>query len=136
MKNVYSVALCLVSTLSFCSWEPGSWKPETSPTQTPPLASNIWYLQSSKQYRPITTNNLYVCVIFYDNTRMDHAIDQVAQYFPYVIFLKVNVNKFPQFKEEFKSLPAICLYKKGDPVYFKLGSLTAQKLTALLKNYF
>ncbi len=137
MKKICSVALCLLSTLSFCSsWEPGSWKPETShtPSQASMLASNIWYLQSTKQYGDIISNKHYdVCVLFYENNEMAQVIDQVAQSFPGVIFLKVDVNKF---YIGLIILPAICLYKSGKAVYFKLGIQTAKELAAVLKEYF
>ncbi len=140
MKKIYAVALylfgSLLSSLSFCSWEPGSWKPGTSqqPSQTSLLASNIWYLRNSKNYSCITANKQYdVCVLFYENNEMAQVIDQVAAQFLDVLFLKVDINKF---SIEFRRLPAICLYKKGEWVYFKIGSQTAQELTVLLKNYF
>ena len=138
MKNIYAIVLCLSSTLSFCSWEPGSWKPETSqsPSQTRLLASNIWYLQNAHNYLPITSNNHYVCVLFYEKNEMDQVINQVAQQFLDVIFLKVNVDKFPAFKRELKSIPAMSLYKFGSIAYFKYGSQTAQELTAVLKKVF
>ncbi len=139
MKKICSVALCLLSTLSFCSWEPGSWKPGTShtPSQASILASNIRYLQSTKQYGDITSNKHYdVCVLFYENNEMAQVIDQVAAQFLEVIFLNVNVDKFPAFKEQLKSVPTICLYKAGGAVYFELGSQTAKELAAVLKEYF
>ena len=138
MKNIYAIVLCLSSTLSFYSWDPGSWKPEAShtPSQTPLLASNIWYLQNANNYKPITSNNHYVCVLFYENNEMNQVINQVAQQFLDVIFLKVNVDKFPTFKRALKSIPAIGLYKSGSIAYFKYGSQTAQELTDVLKKIF
>ena len=140
MKNIYAVILLFFSSLSYsyCSWEPGYWNPNASQTssQTTLLTSNIWYLQSAKQYDDITSNKQYdVCVLFYENNEMDQVIDQVARSFTAVIFLKVNVNKFPVFKEELETVPAICLYKSGGIVYFQYGKQTAQELTTVLKKY-
>ena len=66
---------------------------------------------------------------------MNQAIDIVAQDFTQVIFLKVDITGFPSF-EEFKSYPAILLYKNGEGIYLKLGVQTAQELTTVLNNYF
>ena len=66
---------------------------------------------------------------------MDQTIDIVAQNFAPVIFLKVNVDKFPSFAE-FKAYPAILLYEDGQAVYLQLGIQTVQELSATLHKYF
>jgi thioredoxin 1 len=145
MKKIYSVAWCLFSCLSFCSCQP-----ETSQTKQVANAptSNVIYLNqlvtradeaTAKFNGIISTGN--VVVDFYASwcgpcKYVSAAIDQIANNFPNVTFLKVDVDQYGDVARGIKSIPVLRLYKEGRQVYSKPGAKSARDLTALLKQYF
>ena len=145
MKNIYSVALCLFSSLSFCSCQP-----ETLQTKQVANAStnNVIYLnqlitradEATAKFNSIISSG-NVVVDFYASwcgpcKNVSAAIDQIASSFPNITFLKVDVDQCGDVARGIKSVPILRLYKNGRQVYSKPGAKNARDLTALLKQYF
>lgn len=138
MKIFYSIIWLLLPTTTYTIIPPSHQShttPEIPLAPTEPFVPNVQYLESTQEYKVIVAQHPLICALFYETPSMDQTIDTVAQYFTDVLFLKVDLKKFPSFAE-FRAYPAILLYKDNTPVDIQLGTQTVPELSALLHNYF
>lgn len=143
MKKFYAIAWLLVSGLTFTSCQS-----ESTQTRQTKSKSNVIYLQdivtksdnAQSAFDSLLKEHQLVLVDFFAHwcgpcKRMSPIIDQVAQEFPTVVFLKVDVDRFSQVASGIRSIPVLRLYQNGKQVYSNPGARSKKELESLLKKY-
>lgn len=105
------------------------------------LFAEIITLSDEGSYYTITQRPGVVVVDFYASwcgpcNRMHPIIAELAQQFPSVTFLKVDIDRFKSLARNLSvlSLPTFIVFKNGARVSFRAGFLSKSDFTKLLRS--